>query len=354
MRAPLIALLLGFVAATSLPAQEAPPGMILIPAGSFTMGSSRGNYDEAPVHTVSLSAFYIDRYEVTNAAFAEFVRESAAYDSIRGSWFRYSAEGCVDVMAHYEARYGIGFTGFLAEGAEAGEVSPERLEDAARWRSALAGQGAMLGEGSLDEIVAMVGSEVVKDLFRAQARFPVRGVTWQDAEAYAEWAGKRLPTEAEWEKAARGPDRRVYPWGSTWDPARCRINMMDGEGPVEVGSYPRGASPYGCLDMAGNVWEWVADWYGETYYADSRTVVNPRGPEGLPHGELPWPTSADSLLRSGQQGRESDTRKVMRGGGWAGPENQGPFNARCARRMWSNPTYWHPDVGFRCVKDVDD
>jgi formylglycine-generating enzyme required for sulfatase activity len=330
--------------------------MILIPSGPFQMGSTRGHSDEAPVHTVRLSAYYIDRYEVTNTQFARFVRDSESFDSVEGSWFRYCAEGCIDLIAHYESRYGMSFESLLAAETENGEASGERAVDEARWRSAVAALGTLLAaeKGALAGVGAaeLRQRPGVRALLEEQARFPVRGVTWRDAAAYAAWAGKRLPTEAEWEKAARGTNRRVYPWGSAWDADRCRINLMENEGPVAVGSYSDGASPYGCLDMAGNVWEWCADWYGEDYYASSQGALNPQGPVGLPGGALPTPTSPDSLLRTTEQGRESNTRKVMRGGGWAGPANQGPFNARGARRMWSNPTYWHPDVGFRCVKDA--
>ena len=176
----------------------------------------------------------------------------------------------------------------------------------------------------------------------------------------------------EWEKAARGDDARKYAWGTTWIPDNCRAGLSPrltsvfapnlgersrderahGEiGPAPVGSYPAGASPYGCLDMAGNVWEWTADWYGERYYAES-PVDHPLGPKGLEDGQLPAPYSDSALLRTAQQGRSTDTRKVLRGGGWASPPQFAAFNTRTTRRLWSNPGYSHADVGFRCVQDV--
>jgi len=151
--------------------------------------------------------------------------------------------------------------------------------------------------------------------------FPASNVTWDDARAFCTWAGGRLPTESEWERAARGGDSRQYPWGNNWDPWRCNTRDGGPHTPTPAGAYPECASPDGVLDLTGSMSEWCSDWYDEAYYSKS-PAENPAGPE---RGSV----------------------RVSRGGDWMSAAQ----SARGATRQAIDPTWAWPSRGFRCVQD---
>ena len=282
--------------------------MVYVPAGQFGMGTSDAQLDNAmqvcfemydedkyckrsaygseqPVHTVALDAFWIDQTEVTNSQFLTFLRE-------RGN----------------------------------------QAEDGISWLEPGAGHNGIV-YGYVKEIDGKFRIE------GGYEDYPVIEVSWYGAAAYCDWVGGRLPTEAEWEYAARGPDSHLYPWGNTFDGAR--VNYRDASFTSQafgqdresddgyarwapVGSYPDGGSWCGALDMAGNVWEWVSDRWSANYYGES-PETNPEGPAS---GDL----------------------RIGRGGSWFDERWHVRSNYRKGLSPSSSRMHW---IGFRCVVPAD-
>jgi formylglycine-generating enzyme required for sulfatase activity len=222
---------------------------------------------EKPQHEVFLDAFWMDAYEVSNAMFLKFV-EATGYQTLaeeQGYSYMYNSSGAWDTFSGVNWRHPMG--------------SDSSYQDS----------------------------------------LPVTHVNKYDAQAYCAWIGGRLPSEAEWEKAARGDDGRIYPWGNSFDSARVHNNSS--EGPISVYASVGGASPYGIYNLAGNVFEWTNDWYDANYY-DYSPYDNPQGPAG---GE--W--------------------VAVRGGGWKSSNNY----VRASHRDISQPDAMNYVMGFRCVMD---
>jgi iron(II)-dependent oxidoreductase len=258
--------------------------MINIPAGSFLMGNNGYEYGfeddgEHPQHWVTLSAYSIGKYEVTRGEYRQFMNAggytNSAYWSTDGwSW----------------------------------KVSSNRTEP--RYWAA-----------------RQNWYESPPQPFTQTDNHPVVGMTYYEAEAFCNWAGGHLPTEAQWEKAARWDGHpRVYPWGDNWDQEKCN-NWDDSLYPryqtAPVGSYPAGASPYGCQDMAGNVYEWCKDWYDNSYYSSS------------PSNDPPGPSSG--------------SLRVLRGGVWHTVYDF-PYACRSANRMYCGPGEPWGYLGFRLAR----
>ena len=242
--------------------------LVYVPGGEFLMGSAdsdtQSESDEKPQHTVYLDAFWIDKTEVTNAMYNMCVQAGACRPPSNTNSFT--------IDSYFD--------------------NPKYND------------------------------------------YPVIWVSWNNAKTYCQWAERRLPSEAEWEKAARGTEGGIYPWGNTpvagnlanFCDKNCPLgggdpNIDDGYADTSpVGNYSAGASPYGALDMAGNVWEWVADWYGADYY-DRTPVENPSGPEA---------------------GKD----RVARGGCW----HYSKISARSAERGWHSPDGVDDSLGFRCAR----
>ena len=280
--------------------------MTSVPAGVFIQGSDKTDnsgrqqeyglinplfLDEHPQHEVKLEAFYIDVYEVTNAAYKEFVLQTGYKEPLQWSQNGYN---------------------LVFERLQATDL------DTLRW---IAGEYF-----KLDMEVDKMSKPALLNAMQADQHIndtlPVTGVTWFDANNYCTWAGKQLPSEAQWEKAARGEHGLEYPWGNEWNPDITNIgdNTDWPDGITPVGHYPQNKSPYGVYDLAGNVWEWVADWYDR--YPGSSYEHNGFGTKN----------------------------KVLRGGGGGIGHYALSVFYRGAARSFAPPTTASGDIGFRCAK----
>ncbi|RKJ97309.1 formylglycine-generating enzyme family protein [Alicycliphilus denitrificans] len=319
--------------------RNGPAGMVWVPAGRFVMGntSSKALPNEKPGHGVRLAGFWMDRTHVTNRQFEQFVRATG---------YVTTAERVPD-WPSLQAQLPPGTppppAGAMVPGALvfAGTSQPVSLADYMRWWRYMPGASWRHPQGPQSDL-------------RGKEDHPVVQVSYEDAQAYARWAGKRLPTEAEWEYAARGGlDQQRFAWGHLLEPegrpmARtwsaqpqvfpvASAKVMPGTAPV-AGYAPNG---YGLYDMAGNAWQWVADWYRHDAFARQARagdVANPRGP-----GESFDP-----------EGLRADApKRVIRGGSFLCSEEYCE-GYRVSARQGQDPYSASANVGFRLVLDAQD
>ena len=311
--------------------------MAWIPGGEFTMGSDavEARPDERPAHRVRVGGFWMDTHEVTNDQFAEFVRatghRTVAERPVEWESIRSQVPPGPPRPSEAEPQ-----PGSLVFAPTEGAVP---LDDASRWWTWTRGADWKHPEGP--------GSSL-----EGRGAHPVVHVAFEDAEAYARWAGKRLPTEAEWEFAARGGlDGRTFVWGDApLDPSRCNVwqgdfpwrnTMADGFARTSpVGSYA--ANGFGLFDMAGNVWEWCSDRFDANEYARRAAAIGPGGVAVDPHG----PARADD-----PRNPLAPESRAQRGGSYlCNPSYCSSY--RPSARMGCAPDTGLSHVGFRCVKDA--
>lgn len=304
-----------------LSASETPPGMVWIVGGSFTMGADDGRADENPTHEVSLNGFWMDVHEVTNDQFAEFVK-ATGYVTVAER--KPTAEEFPGASEELLVPGSLVFHTPRPDEEQLGYLSWWAYVPGANWRHPLG------PDSSLDTL----------------GKHPVVHIAWEDAMAYAKWADKALPTEAQWEFAARGGRAGVpYAWGDTledggasqgniWQGRFPRRNSLeDGfERTAPVKSFP--PNPFGLYDMGGNVWEWCLDWYHPDGYA-SASSRNPAGPESSEDPDEP-----------------GVPKRVVRGGSFLCNASY-CAGYRVSARMKSSPDTGLSHTGFRCVRNKD-
>lgn len=292
-------------------------GMVLINAGTFEMGgdNEQAKPDEFPKHRVALDAFWIDATEVTNAQFMEFVN-ATHYITTAEKDFNYTDENGNTI--HQKA--GSLVFHMLNKNEDASVNNWWHFIEGANWQHPQGPNSSIIGKDS----------------------FPVVQVSWYDAQAYCKWAGKRLPTEAEWEFAARGGlANNVFPFGNDNSELYKKLNIWNGNFPYQnsmkdnydrtapVKSFP--PNTFGLFDMSGNVWEWCNDWYSENYYKFCKENAIFKNPKGADNSET--------------------NEKVMRGGSFLCNDSY-CSGFRVAARMKSSLETSLENTGFRCVKDI--
>jgi formylglycine-generating enzyme len=307
-------------------------GMVFIPAGSFTMGNATndGRADEYPQHNVHLNGFWMDATEVTNAQFAAFVKATGYITTAekKPDWELLKTQVPAGTPKPHDSLLVAASLVFKS----CAETIP--LNDASQWWRWTSGASWQHPEGA--------GSTL-----EGKENYPVVHISWEDATAYAKWADKRLPTEAEWEYAARGGlIEQPYSWGNTAiEDGKPKANTWQGQFPYNntvwdgfarlapVKSFA--ANKWGLYDMAGNVWEWCSDWYRSNYYEQlaNKTTVNPTGPANSFDPEEP-----------------TVPKRVVRGGSFLCHASY-CASYRVAARMKTSPDTGLEHTGFRCVSN---